>query len=98
VTPQILKWGVVEGMVSGLLRSKGEGREPRTPSFQTRLTPLLDLGIDENHDLKNAKKRHTFINIAKSTVKIRHQNTTFLLTGQLINKNCVLNSVFMTVW
>jgi hypothetical protein len=30
----------VEGVVSGLLRSKGEGREPRTPSFQTRLTPL----------------------------------------------------------
>jgi hypothetical protein len=24
-------WGVVEGVVSGLLRSKGEGREPRTP-------------------------------------------------------------------
>jgi hypothetical protein len=43
VTPQILKWrglGVVEGVVSGLLRSKGEGREPGTPSFQTRLTPL----------------------------------------------------------
>jgi hypothetical protein len=41
--PQILKWevvGVVEGVVSGLLRSKREGREPRTPSFQTRLTPL----------------------------------------------------------
>jgi hypothetical protein len=44
--PQILKWGswrglrVVEGVVSGLLRSKGEGREPRTPRFQTRLTPL----------------------------------------------------------
>jgi hypothetical protein len=32
--------GVVEGVVSGLLHSKGEGREPRTPSFQTRLTPL----------------------------------------------------------
>jgi hypothetical protein len=32
--------GVVEGVVSGLLRSKGEGREPRTPSFQTRLTPM----------------------------------------------------------
>jgi hypothetical protein len=35
--PQILKWGswrglgVVEGVVSGLLRSKGEGREPRIP-------------------------------------------------------------------
>jgi hypothetical protein len=47
VTPQILKWGswrglgVVEGMVSGLLCSKGEGREPRTPSFQTRFTPLI---------------------------------------------------------
>jgi hypothetical protein len=33
--------GVVEGVVSDLLRSKGEGWEPRTPSFQTRLTPLL---------------------------------------------------------
>jgi hypothetical protein len=31
----------VEGVVSGLSRSKEEGREPRTPSFQTRLTPLI---------------------------------------------------------
>jgi hypothetical protein len=26
--------GLVEGVVSGLLRSKGEGREPRTPVFK----------------------------------------------------------------
>jgi hypothetical protein len=32
--------GVVESVVSGLLRSEGEGREPTTPSFQTRSTPL----------------------------------------------------------
>jgi hypothetical protein len=38
--PQDFEMGVVEDVVSGLLRSKGEGREPRTPSFQTRLTPL----------------------------------------------------------
>jgi hypothetical protein len=31
----------VESVVSGLLRSHGEGREPRTPSFQTTLTPLI---------------------------------------------------------
>jgi hypothetical protein len=31
----------VEDVVSGLLRSNGERREPRTPSFQTRLTPLF---------------------------------------------------------
>jgi hypothetical protein len=34
VTPQIL---VVEGVVSGLLRSKGEGREPRTPQFSNQI-------------------------------------------------------------
>jgi hypothetical protein len=50
--PQILKWGswrwvvgVVEGVVSGLLRNKGEGREPTTPSFQTILTPLAAMMI-----------------------------------------------------
>jgi hypothetical protein len=45
VTTQILKWGggvvevgwgVVEGVVSGLSRSKGEGREPRTPQFSNQ--------------------------------------------------------------
>jgi hypothetical protein len=34
--PQILKWGVV-GVVSGLLRSKREGREPRTPQFSNQI-------------------------------------------------------------
>jgi hypothetical protein len=29
--------GVVEGVVSGLLRSKGEGREPRTPQFSNQI-------------------------------------------------------------
>jgi hypothetical protein len=54
VTPQILKWGggswrgvgVVEGVVSGLLRSKGEGREPRTP-------PQFSNQIDATGDLYN---------------------------------------------
>jgi hypothetical protein len=41
--PQILKWGswrgvgVVEGVVSGLLRGKGEGREPRTRQFSNQI-------------------------------------------------------------
>jgi hypothetical protein len=30
-------WGVVEGVVSGLLRSNGEGREPRTPQFSNQI-------------------------------------------------------------
>jgi hypothetical protein len=29
--------GVVEGVVTGLLRSKGEGREPRTPQFSNQI-------------------------------------------------------------
>jgi hypothetical protein len=29
--------GVVEGVVSGLLRSEGEGREPRTPQFSNQI-------------------------------------------------------------
>jgi hypothetical protein len=29
--------GVVEGVVSGLLRRKGEGREPRTPQFSNQI-------------------------------------------------------------
>jgi hypothetical protein len=53
VTPQILKWGswrgvgVVEGVVSGLLRSKGEGREPRTPQISNQIdaTELVTLSL-----------------------------------------------------
>jgi hypothetical protein len=29
--------GVVEGVVSGILYSKGEGREPRTPQFSNQI-------------------------------------------------------------
>jgi hypothetical protein len=35
--PQDFEVGVVEGVVSGLLRSKGEGREPRTPQFSNQI-------------------------------------------------------------
>jgi hypothetical protein len=55
MTPDF-EMGVVEGMVSGLLRSKGEGREPRTPSFQTRLTPLVL--IKDNIDLRPLVERN----------------------------------------
>jgi hypothetical protein len=43
VTPQILKWVVVEGVVSGLLCSKGKGQEPRTPQFSNQIDATVQV-------------------------------------------------------
>jgi hypothetical protein len=39
--------GVVEGVVSGLLRSKEEGREPRTPQFSNQIDATVDYKSDK---------------------------------------------------
>jgi hypothetical protein len=42
VTPPDFEVGVVEGVVSGLLLSKREGREPRTPQFSNQIDATGD--------------------------------------------------------